>query len=88
MTPLRLAVVSILIGILPFLSAILASLMAAACGCEISEAGVTGKCMLFGADISSTLYSMTVLAWFGMITMPLAVVGLVAAGIWAIGKAW
>ncbi len=86
MTPLRLAILSVIIGLLPIIPAILAGIMASICGCEISDAGVTGKCIFFGKDISRTLYSMTVYAWFGMITVPLAFMGLVASGIWALLK--
>jgi len=86
MTPLRLAILSIVIGLLPIIPAIIAGIMASICGCEINDAGVTGECIVFGKDISSHLYSMYVTAWFGMISVPLATCGLFISGVWALFK--
>ena len=59
----------------PMIPAMLASLIAMVCGCQLNEAG-THLCLVFGKDIGPTLYMMFVLGWFGIATFPLGILGL------------
>lgn len=83
MTPAKLAVLSIVIGALPLLLAMLASFIAARLGCELSEGGVE-PCVVWGRDISSWLSGLFMCGWFGMFTVPAGLFGLIGSGIWAL----
>lgn len=85
MNPLKLAVLSISIGVFPLLIALLASLIARACGCTLNEAD-PHACMLLGKDVGGLLYSMFVFGWFGMLTVPAGAIGLLASAVWAVLK--
>ncbi len=85
MTPLRLALISIAVGVFPLLVAGLASAIANTCGCTLNEAGAE-KCIVFGREISGLLYSMFMFAWLGMFTVGIAILGLTTSAIWAFMK--
>jgi len=65
---------ALLIGLAPVISALSAGLIANAFGCDLDE-GSTHACMALGADIGPTLYTMFVLGWLGLITLPIAALG-------------
>ncbi len=80
----------LLIGILPVLSMLTASGIAATMGCMLDEGG-SHACIIFGADWGDTLNVMFVSAWFFFLTFPLAIVGLIgliAMGILALIRAY
>ncbi|HWU63921.1 MAG TPA: hypothetical protein VN112_18030 [Ensifer sp.] len=74
------AVAIVLFALAPVLSAFLASGIADAHGCALDEGGVH-PCIIGGNDYGETLSFMFVLAWFGLITIPLGALGLV---VWCI----
>lgn len=85
MTPLLLAMLSLLIGFFPLLVALLAGFIARLCDCELDEAHA-GKCIVCGLDISRTLYAMFVFGWFGMLTMGMAPIGIIVSIVWALRR--
>ena len=85
MTPLKLALISIAIGIFPFLVSLLAILIANICGCELNAARAE-KCIVFGRDISGVLYVMFMFHWLTLFTGGIGFMGVIAAGIWALVK--
>mgnify|MGYP006893413831 CR=1 FL=1 len=68
-------VLIVLFGAAPLLSALTASAIANGLGCALDE-GSVHRCMLLGLDIGGVLYTMFVLIWFGMMTIPFAAVAL------------
>lgn len=82
MTPTRLAVISIVIGVLPLLIALLGSVMASLLGCEQNGGGIS-QCYFCGKDIGSLLYGMMMMHWLVIITGGIAVWGVLASVIWA-----
>ena len=85
MTPLRLALLSIAVGVFPLLVMLLASFIANACGCTLNEAGA-GKCVVFGKDVGGVLSVMFMFGWLGMITAPAGIIGVLSSAIWAVTK--
>lgn len=83
MTPAKLAFLSVFIGSLPILVAVLASQVATWCGGDLSEASVA-PCLVWGYDISKVLYTMFMCGWLGMFSVPLGGLGLMGSGIWAL----
>lgn len=61
--------------LLPVLLALLGLGVASVAGCAV-DASTTHPCLILGADLGETLYTLTMLHWFGLITLPLAVVPL------------
>ncbi len=62
----------LLLGLSPFIGAMVAGSIAAANGCELHE-GFVNPCIIDGVDRGEDLYMWGVLAWFGIATIPLAV---------------
>lgn len=83
MTPLKLALIFILIGLLPFVAVSLAIAIASLCGTELSAAGAQ-PCIILGRDISGVLYAMFMSGWLVLFTGGVAVWGLLGTGLWAL----
>ena len=83
MTPGRLALLSVVVGVFPLAVAALGSLIAHLKGCRLSEAAAE-PCYVLGIDISGLLYTMFMFAWLTMFTGGIAVIGLMVSGIWAL----
>lgn len=83
MTPLKLAILSAVIGALPLLVALLAGFIAQCLGCTMDEGGTT-PCLLWGRDISSVLYGMFMCGWLAMLTIPAGFMGVIGCGVWAL----
>lgn len=81
--PLRLAVISALVALLPGLFLVLGGLLASALGCEVDESTVQ-PCWLWGMDLGGFLYAALVSGWLLMLSVPLGVLGLLGAATWAI----
>lgn len=64
----------------PFLIAMGAGAFASANGCELHE-GFVNPCVVGGNDYGDTLYSLGVMGWFGLATLP---VGLLLAGLYVV----
>ena len=69
--------VAILVGIAPVVAAIGASLVADAAGCTLHE-GFTNPCIIAGSDRGELLYTLFVSGWFGLVSLPVAVIALLA----------
>ncbi|MGD8782901.1 MAG: hypothetical protein PVG75_00610 [Thioalkalispiraceae bacterium] len=82
MTPLKLAILSIVIGIFPFCIMLLGIGWAKLMGCEVSAAGAKG-CICCGRDVSKIVYSMFMFYWLTIITGGIAVFGVSGSVIWA-----
>jgi hypothetical protein len=54
---------------LPMFPVVMASLIASVCGCKLDE-GSAHTCIVLGMDIGGMLYSMGVMGWFGLLTVP------------------
>lgn len=66
----------VLVAAGPVIGALLAGLVAEANGCVLNE-GDAHPCLILGMDVGPTLYTLFVLAWFGMMTLPLGAIALV-----------
>lgn len=64
----------------PLVVALTAGGVASALGCELDE-GAVHKCLVFGADIGGTLYTLGVMGWLSIIGIPFA---LGALAIWVV----
>jgi hypothetical protein len=71
------------VGFLPVLSVAIAGGIASANGCQLDE-GSVHPCVVNGVDMGETLYSMGVMGWFMLVTLPL---GLGAAVVYAVAIA-
>lgn len=67
----------LLIGLLPVFSVAAAGLIADANDCTLHE-GFVNPCVINGTDYGETLYTMGMMGWFMLATVPLAVVAAVA----------
>jgi TRAP-type C4-dicarboxylate transport system permease small subunit len=63
-----------------FLIAISAGAFASANGCELHE-GFANPCVVGGRDYGETLYSLGLLGWLALVTLP---IGLVLAGLYVV----
>ncbi|MBB3609747.1 hypothetical protein [Rhizobium sp. BK602] len=70
----------ILFAFLPVLSVLLAGITAQVSGCQVDE-GSVHPCMIAGFDAGELLYSLTVLGWLMLATIP---AGLIMLAIWMI----
>lgn len=68
---LLILLVILLLGLAPILSALVAGSIASANGCELNEGGVN-PCIMNGRDYGEVLYTMGVLGWLSLATIPLA----------------
>ena len=64
----------ILLALSPLLLVMIAGIIAQICGAQLDE-GSSHPCMVAGMDIGPLLYSMFVMGWFSLITIPLGVIG-------------
>jgi ABC-type Fe3+ transport system permease subunit len=64
-------VLILLLGASPLLSALIAGTIAEANGCTLHE-GFVNPCVINGTDWGETLYTMGVLAWLSLATIPIA----------------
>ncbi|MDX2288970.1 MAG: hypothetical protein NW217_09140 [Hyphomicrobiaceae bacterium] len=72
--------VIVLVLISPILSAVIAGWIASSNGCTLNEGNVH-PCLINGVDWGDTLYTMFVVAWLGLATIPYAVILL---GVWLV----
>lgn len=63
-------VVIVLLAALPLIGALTAGWLAEANGCALNE-GSTNPCIIMGADWGEALYTLFVLGWLMLATMPL-----------------
>ena len=63
-------VVIVLLAALPLIGALTAGWLAGANGCALNE-GSTNPCIIMGADWGGALYTLFVLGWLMLATMPL-----------------
>lgn len=76
---LVLAVIGLL-ALAPLLSVLVASFVASAAGCRLDE-GSVHPCLVLGADRGEALYTMFVLGWLMLLTLP---AGAVAGAGWLV----
>ena len=60
----------VLFALAPMISVIVAGLIAESNGCALNE-GSINTCMVLGSDMGSTLYTLFVLGWLALATLPL-----------------
>ncbi|VUD52209.1 hypothetical protein TDB9533_01584 [Thalassocella blandensis] len=82
-SPAILAILSVVIALLPLSIAAIAGFIAKRLGGNLNEAGVSG-CIWRGRDVGPILYQMFMVAWLSMFSIGLGLLGLIAAGIWAL----
>lgn len=78
---LLVAVALVLLGLLPILSMLVASVVAFAAGCDLHE-GDVNSCVVLGADLGEALYRMFVAGWFAYLTLPVGLVGVALFLVW------
>lgn len=61
----------VLLGIAPVILALCAGFVASVHGCALDEGSVR-PCVIAGADWGEALYTLVMMAWFGLITLPFA----------------
>lgn len=71
------AALGMILCLMPVFSVLLAQAIAKKLNCEINEGSAT-TCLWNGHDIGSHLYSMFVLGWLGLVTVPAALIILVS----------
>lgn len=64
-----------IIGLLPAVSVVLAGLIASANGCILHE-GFANPCVVLGIDLGEILYSMGVMGWIAILTVPAALLAI------------
>ena len=79
--PVTVGVCSIVLGISPLALAFLASSFASLNNCQLHE-GFANPCHVLGIDIGGFLYSLFVLGWFTLLSIPLGAVGLLISVVW------
>ena len=62
--------------LLPVFLTLLGMGIAAVAGCEIGGGGPQ-TCLILGSDWGETLYTLTMMHWYALLTLPLAVVPLI-----------
>ncbi len=65
----------VVVGLLPVALAFLAGGIASAAGCVLHE-GFANPCMIGGTDWGETLYTLFVMGWLALVTLPAAGLGL------------
>jgi hypothetical protein len=68
----------VLVAVAPMISVLISGVVAAALGCPLDE-GSPHPCPFMGVDLSEILYSMVVVGWLGLVSLPL---GAVALWVW------
>jgi hypothetical protein len=63
--------VSVVFALMPVIVTLIAAAIATSNGCGLDE-GSPHPCIVHGGDIGDTLYSMGLMLWFGMLTVPVA----------------
>ena len=74
------AVIAVLAG-WPIASVVIAGAIASWNGCTLHE-GFANPCLVYGRDIGGMLYSMGVMGWFMIATIPL---GIIVFVLWTLG---
>jgi hypothetical protein len=69
------ALLIVLVAAAPLLIALGAGTYAASHGCVLHE-GFVNPCIVGGRDVGKALYTLGVLGWFGIATIPLGVIAL------------
>ncbi|MCV0351185.1 MULTISPECIES: hypothetical protein [unclassified Nitratireductor] len=72
-----LLVVILVLAALPVLSVVASSILASTYGCTVHE-GFSNPCMIAGEDRGDMLYSMFVMGWLGLISLPFGMAALIA----------
>ena len=85
--PLKLAVLSLIVGLLPIFSVLVAGGIATLNDCALHE-GNPNPCLILGVDIGEILYFLGVMGWFMLISIPLGLLGLFVSGIWFVFKCY
>ena len=57
---------------------IIAELIAKTMGCALNE-GSSNECIVLGIDIGDVLYSMFVMFWLSLISIPIGVIGILSS---------
>ncbi len=76
--PLLAGAFFVLFGMAPVISVFIADTVAAAHACRLHE-GVANPCIISGVDRSELLYSMVVMGWLALVTIPVGAVGLLTS---------
>lgn len=69
-------IVIVVLALVPLASVFIASGLASGHGCVLNEGNVH-PCIIAGADWGSTLYSMAMMGWFMLFSIPLGVIAFV-----------
>jgi hypothetical protein len=79
--PLIACGVSVVFALMSVIVTLIAGAIATSNGCRLDE-GSPHSCIVHGRDIGDTLYSMGLMFWFGMLTVPVGAIGVLISLIW------
>ena len=82
-TPVKLVLISIIIGPTPLLVSAIASGIASLLGGKVDASGAR-NCSFYGKDFGPLLHSLFMAYWLVFITGGLAILGLLGSGIWVL----
>ena len=82
-TPIGLAVISILFGVAPFLLTVLAVVLARLLSGSVNASGAN-NCHLLGFNLNTFVHSLFMSYWCVLFTGGIAIFGLIGSGIWAL----
>lgn len=83
LTPGRLALLSLFIGVFPLILAFLGAGLAKISGGHVDASGVK-DCSVLGFDLNNLVYTLFMCHWAVIFTGGLAIFGLMASGLWAL----
>ncbi|MDX2257293.1 MAG: hypothetical protein NW205_00095 [Hyphomicrobiaceae bacterium] len=69
-------IVAVLLALAPLICVVIAGTIADAHGCRLHE-GFVNPCMISGEDWGKALYTMAVMGWFAIATLPLGAMAIV-----------
>lgn len=79
--PLILLVLSVIFGLLPLVSVLIAAAISSANNCVLHEGGVN-PCIVLGVDMGETLYQLGVMGWYMFISIPFGSIGVLISLFW------
>lgn len=78
-----LALAALGIGLLPVLSVTIAAIIADMAGCTLHEGNVN-PCVIGGIDLGGILYTMGILGWLMLVSLPIAALGALGLAVLAV----
>ena len=81
--PIKFLIGFLVFGLLPMICVAISSSIATLGGCTLHE-GYTNPCVFLGIDFGGLLYAFFVSGWFGLVTIPIGLFGVLFSLVWVI----